>query len=203
MIAETILGSISQDHNLPSGDTSSKEPLTVLKREFPELLEFLPGKTVLDFGCGNGDRAAALAKHGCRVTGYDNNPHALEIARAEHGATVTFTGSPPTGSFDIVLSLDSMEHLSQPSEVLQKMLALTSPRGLVLVTFEPRGLNKMSLSKFEKLISNPNIGVVKQQYTAIRRLNLLTKIPLLRELFTNRVTVALARNRRYWLHPTT
>lgn len=197
MIAETILGSISQDR--PSGGTSSKEPLKVLKREFPELLEFLPGKTVLDFGCGHGDQAAALAKYGCRVTGYDNTPGVLEIARAKHGDTVTFTDA-PTGSFDIVLSLDGMEHFSQPAEVLQKMLALTTPTGLVLITFEPRGLNKMSLSKFEKLISSPNIGVVKQQYTAIRRWNLLTKIPFLRELFTNHVTVALARHRRYWLH---
>jgi SAM-dependent methyltransferase len=53
------------------------------------------------------------------------------------------------------------------------------------------GLNKMSLAKFEGLLEDLGLEVVRRQYTAVKGWNVLTRIPLLRELLTSRVTVLL------------
>ena len=53
------------------------------------------------------------------------------------------------------------------------------------------GLNKMSLHKFERIVRTCRLEVVQQRYGAFKRLNFLTRIPLIRELCTIRVTVVL------------
>ena len=55
------------------------------------------------------------------------------------------------------------------------------------------GLNKMSLAKFERLIERPGIRVMSRRYTAVKRLNALCGIPMIRELMTNHVTVILQK----------
>lgn len=53
------------------------------------------------------------------------------------------------------------------------------------------GLNKMSLSKFEKLCNNHNLEVVYRRYRCVKGLDFLSRVPIIRELFVNRVTVVL------------
>ena len=55
------------------------------------------------------------------------------------------------------------------------------------------GLNQMTLHKFERIVRRCKLQVVQKRYTAIKGLNILTHIPLIRELCTNRVTVVLQR----------
>jgi SAM-dependent methyltransferase len=53
----------------------------------------LPGRTVLDIGCGTGDLAIALARRGHDVTAIDISPMAIDRARAKAeraGLSVTF-----------------------------------------------------------------------------------------------------------------
>ena len=55
------------------------------------------------------------------------------------------------------------------------------------------GLNKMSVRKFERIVHACHLEVVQQRYGAFKRLNFLTRVPLIRELCTIRVTVVLRR----------
>jgi SAM-dependent methyltransferase len=55
------------------------------------------------------------------------------------------------------------------------------------------GLNKMSVSKFEKLCKDHCLKVVYRRYRCIKGLDFLSSIPMLRELFINRVTVVLKK----------
>ena len=55
------------------------------------------------------------------------------------------------------------------------------------------GLNKMSLSKFEKLCKNHRLEVVYRNFRCIKGLDFFSHIPILRELFINRVTVILKK----------
>ena len=57
------------------------------------------------------------------------------------------------------------------------------------------GLNMMSLKRFESLLVDCGLNIEYQKYTAVKRLDFLTKIPLLRELFTNHVSVSLTRKK--------
>lgn len=55
------------------------------------------------------------------------------------------------------------------------------------------GLNRMTLRKFEGLVRDGGFDVVRQQYTGVHGWNFLTRVPVLRELFTVHVTVELKR----------
>ena len=54
-------------------------------------------------------------------------------------------------------------------------------------------MNKMSLRKFERLTDRPDMRIVSRRYTAVKGLNVLTRIPVVRELLTNRVTVVIRK----------
>jgi len=105
-------------------DTSEKMFAT-----FPEF-DF-QGKRILDLGCGLGGRAAWLAKHGAReVIGIDIN--AAEIAQAVELRdrfhpdlkNLSYLACREDellelGDFDIVLLLDSLEHVVSPLKILR------------------------------------------------------------------------------------
>src|SRR5205823_4418180 len=83
----------------------------------------IAGKTVIDFGCGEGDAAIELAKCGAeRVIGVDIREEVLQLARqkarkanVEH--VCSFAQSTKERA-DIVISLDAFEHFSDPAAIL-------------------------------------------------------------------------------------
>jgi ubiquinone/menaquinone biosynthesis C-methylase UbiE len=57
------------------------------------------------------------------------------------------------------------------------------------------GLNKMTVSKFEHIVSLANLEISYRNFECVKRLNLLSYIPFLRELFINLVTVILSKGK--------
>ncbi len=98
------------------------------KRKLQQL--HLPGRTVLDVGCGGGFLAEEFAGDGFAVTGIDPATHSLEAARkhavdnnleinyrAGRGESLPF----PDGSFDIVACCDALEHVDDFSLVISEV----------------------------------------------------------------------------------
>ncbi|MFK8066883.1 MAG: class I SAM-dependent methyltransferase [Gammaproteobacteria bacterium] len=56
------------------------------------------------------------------------------------------------------------------------------------------GLNQMSLKKFETLAKECDLHIEHAHYTGVKNLNFLTRIPYLRELFTNQVSVIVKKS---------
>lgn len=247
MLPQALLSALSMPYS-PSMETdqlpTAGKELKTLKREYPGLAEFVKGASVVDFGCGRGYQAIALAREfGCRVIGLDTNRETLAKARMQPGAElVEFVDHIQPGElFDVVISQNAMEHFSDPAHILQVMKSLIKPNGQILITFGPpwfapfghhmhffckipwlqfwfresavmavrsryikdgakryedvtSGLNKMSLRKFERLVRESGLRIAMRRYTAVKQLNVLTRIPILRELFTNHVTVVLAQS---------
>ncbi len=54
------------------------------------------------------------------------------------------------------------------------------------------GLNKMSIAKFKKIIDTCGMQIDFYKATGVKNLNFLTRIPIIKELFTNHVTVILS-----------
>lgn len=101
----------------------------------------IAGKTILDFGCGQGREAIEVARHGAKhVIGLEIQEKHLMIARAQQAvagvANCTFVQRFDSQA-DIILSIDSFEHFGHPDEVLEEMSRLLKPDGKVIVSFGP------------------------------------------------------------------
>lgn len=100
------------------------------------------GKTVIDFGCGEGHECVELARLGAqRVIGVDIRPELLERSReyAKHAGVddiCRFAHRSPEKA-DMVISLDAFEHFEQPAEILSMMGDLLKPEGSVRISFGP------------------------------------------------------------------
>ncbi len=107
-----------------------------------KVLDWLKGKTVLDFGCGAGNESVELAQAGAaRVIGLDLRPSILEKARQNAAAAgvqdkCEFVTDYP-GVVDAVISIDAFEHFSDPAGVLKKIDQLLGPGGVVYISFGP------------------------------------------------------------------
>ncbi len=101
-----------------------------------------PGYRVLDYGAGTGRLAAILRQLGTAVDGVE----AAEPARLEASRRYGFEFYPelsavPTASYDFVVSVEVIEHLTDPHTVLRELRRVLKLGGcLFLTTPSARGL---------------------------------------------------------------
>lgn len=76
-------------------------------------------------------------------------------------------------------------------KTVMKVRARYRSDGATRYTEVESGLNKMTLAKFERLVRESGLKVARKNYRGVKGLDFLTKIPVIRELFTNRVTCVL------------
>lgn len=95
------------------------------------------GARVLDAGCGSGRLLDELGGYG-HVTGLDLNPHAVEVARRRGHADVVqgpVEQLPwPEATFDLVISLDMVEHTADDRVTLRELRRVAKPGGRFLMT---------------------------------------------------------------------
>lgn len=107
----------------------------------------LAGKTVIDFGCGDGQQALAMARAvpDCRVIGLDIQQKHLDRARssAEQAGLQDrcIFAMDTQDRADVIVSFDAFEHFSDPLTILAIMSKLLKPSGEVLVSFGPTWLH--------------------------------------------------------------
>ena len=96
---------------------------------------------IVDIGCGGGILSEAMAKKGGIVTGIDMAEKAIAVAKLhqiESKTTVDYKlmtaeelAEDEAGSFDIVTCLEMLEHVPDPSKVIQSCADLLKPGGSV------------------------------------------------------------------------
>lgn len=98
-----------------------------------------PGKRVLDVACGAGYGSAALQSAGAlSVLGIDNSAEACEFAHRVYGvdACVANAESLPLGdgTFDLVVSFETIEHLAQPLRFLDECRRVLCQGGTLVLS---------------------------------------------------------------------
>jgi SAM-dependent methyltransferase len=96
-----------------------------------KFLSKISGKTIIDFGCGEGVEAVEMAQKGAKRV----------IARQKAltaGVQDTCLFASSTKELaEIVVSIDAFEHFADPAGILRIMKMLLQPTGEVLISFGP------------------------------------------------------------------
>jgi 2-polyprenyl-6-hydroxyphenyl methylase/3-demethylubiquinone-9 3-methyltransferase len=100
----------------------------------------LAGKSVLDVGCGGGILSESMARKAAHVTGIDLGVKPLGVARLhaleagvanidyQHIATEALAEQRP-GAFDVVTCMEVLEHVPDPSAIVQAIARMVKPGG--------------------------------------------------------------------------
>jgi len=100
------------------------------------------GKTVLELGCNKGYLLNSfLQNESFDAIGAEIDPEALQVARENYGDRIKFVQTAPNAiplpdnSVDVIYTIDTVEHLSRPSEIFAECLRVLKPGGTFLVHF--------------------------------------------------------------------
>jgi 2-polyprenyl-6-hydroxyphenyl methylase/3-demethylubiquinone-9 3-methyltransferase len=123
----------------------------------------LAGKTALDVGCGAGLLAEPLARMGARVTGLDAAPENVGAARA-HAAAMGLDMDYVAGGiedlpgrrFDLVTSMEVIEHVSNPAAFVAGLADALAPGGLMILSTP----NRTALSRLAMITLGEGTGAI-------------------------------------------
>lgn len=127
--------------------TAQNDPIALLRAEskiknkwiLERLHEhnILPDANILDVGCGAGFLTNFMAENGFNVSGIDLSQESLNVAH-KHDTTKkvryklanAYELPYPDQSFDIITSLDFLEHVDSPQSVIKEVSRVLKPNGL-------------------------------------------------------------------------
>ncbi len=123
----------------------------------------LAGRAAIDVGCGAGLLAEPLARMGGQVTGVDAAAQNIAAARdhaAGQGLAITYFAGElsalPPATFDLVTSMEVVEHVTDPAAFIAELTARLAPGGLMILSTP----NRTMLSKLLLVEAAEWIGAV-------------------------------------------
>ena len=126
----------------PESEFRPLHQINPLRLEWINRLCPLPGRTVLDVGCGGGILSDSMARHGAQVTGIDLSTKALKVAQL-HALEVQTPNvqyreisaeeiaAQQPAAFDVVTCMEMLEHVPDPDSVVRACAMLVKPGGWV------------------------------------------------------------------------
>ncbi|OGN43621.1 MAG: bifunctional 3-demethylubiquinol 3-O-methyltransferase/2-polyprenyl-6-hydroxyphenol methylase [Caulobacterales bacterium RIFCSPHIGHO2_01_FULL_70_19] len=115
------------------------------------------GLSLLDVGCGGGLMAEPMRRLGFEVTAIDASSENIGTARAHaeqtglgiayRAATVEQLEAEGAGPFDVVLTLEVIEHVADPAAFVRTCARLVKPGGMLVVATLNRTLKSLALGK--------------------------------------------------------
>lgn len=123
----------------------------------------LKGKQSLDVGCGAGLLVEPMARLGAQATGVDAAPENIAAARSHaegQGLDIGYhageLSSLPPQTFDLVTSMEVIEHVTDPAAFVRELAARLAPDGLMILSTP----NRTALSKLLLVEAAERVGAV-------------------------------------------
>ena len=125
----------------PNSEFKPLHDINPLRLDWIDKAIGLPGKRVLDVGCGGGLLSEGMAVRGAEVTGIDLSEKPLGVAKLhllESGQKVDYRkvaveqlATEMPGAFDAVTCLEMLEHVPDPASIVAACAHLVKPGGQV------------------------------------------------------------------------
>jgi 2-polyprenyl-6-hydroxyphenyl methylase / 3-demethylubiquinone-9 3-methyltransferase len=126
----------------PTGEFKPLHAINPLRLDWIDGLVKLQGKRVLDVGCGGGILADSMARRGAQVLGIDLAGKALKVAQLHaleantpnidyRDISAEDLANEQPAAFDVVTCMEMLEHVPDPSSVVNACSALVKPGGWV------------------------------------------------------------------------
>jgi 2-polyprenyl-6-hydroxyphenyl methylase/3-demethylubiquinone-9 3-methyltransferase len=122
----------------------------------------LEGKTALDVGCGAGLLTEPLARLGAKATGIDAAPELVEAARihaGQQGLEIDYRAAAVeeiAGRFDLITSLEVIEHVAHPAAFLSSIAQRLAADGLLILSTP----NQTSWSRLMMITLGEGLGQI-------------------------------------------
>jgi 2-polyprenyl-6-hydroxyphenyl methylase/3-demethylubiquinone-9 3-methyltransferase len=118
----------------------------------------LPGKKLLDVGCGGGVFSESMAANGAQVTAIDLSQESLDVAKlhlyeSKHSIeyknqTVEDFANDHESSFDVIVCMEMLEHVPDPQSIVDACVKLLKPGGWLFLSTINRSSKAMMLGIF-------------------------------------------------------
>jgi 2-polyprenyl-6-hydroxyphenyl methylase / 3-demethylubiquinone-9 3-methyltransferase len=123
----------------PQSEFKPLHQINPLRLDWINGLAQLPGKRVVDVGCGGGILSESMARLGATVKGIDLADKPLKVAQLhglESGVQVDYEAisaedlaAREPATFDVVTCMEMLEHVPNPAATISACAAMTKPGG--------------------------------------------------------------------------
>lgn len=121
----------------------------------------LAGRRALDVGCGAGLLSEPLARMGASLTALDAAPENIAVARDHaqaQGLTIDYRATPveemADRDFDLVTSMEVIEHVADPAAFVAALAGRLAPDGLMILSTP----NRTPLSRLAMITIGESVG---------------------------------------------
>jgi SAM-dependent methyltransferase len=174
----SLIGQLDEEFRAPPSYGYSSDALLERARPRASTIQALvpPGGRTLEVGAGDAMVSGLLAQDGMRACALDLSPNLLDQRAIDAGVEFVRADAAqldwPAETFDATFSFNAFEHFPQPDVVLQEMLRVTRPGGIIRLDFGPlyysayglHGYRTVSIPYAQLLFTEDSLRAYQEQH---------------------------------------